>query len=76
MLKLLTVIVFIWLLFKTIGLTFKLTWGAAKIISSILMALALPLLIVCLIFVGGMALLVPLAVICLAAGILKVCVEA
>ena len=76
MLKLLTVIVFAWLFFKTIGMTLKLTWGAAKIIASILMAFALPLLIVCLIFVGGMALLVPLAVICLAAGILKVCVEA
>lgn len=76
MLELLTIIVFAWLLFKTIGLTFKLTWGAAKIIASILMALALPLLIVCLIFVGGVALLVPIAVICIAAGILKVCVEA
>ena len=75
MLKLLTVIVFIWLLFKTIGLTFKLTWGAAKIISSILMALALPLLIVGLLFVGGIVLIIPIIMVCIAAGITKLCIK-
>ena len=76
MFKLFTVIVFIWLLFKAIGLTFRLTWGAAKIISSILMALALPLLIVCLLFISGIALIVPVIMVCIAAGITKFCVEA
>lgn len=75
MLKLLTIIVFMWLLFKTIGLTLKLTWGAAKIISSILMAFALPLLIVGLLFVGGVVLLVPIVMVCIAAGITKLCIE-
>ena len=74
MLEVLTVIVFIWLLAKTINLAFKLTWGVAKVIASILIGLAFPVLIVCLVFVGGIALLVPIAVIGIAFGILKACV--
>lgn len=73
MFELLTVIVFVWLLVKAIGLAFKLTWSAAKVIASILMAVALPVLIICLVFVGGVALIVPVAVIGIAVGILKVC---
>lgn len=73
MLKLLTVIVFVWLLFTTIGLTFKLAWSVAKIISSILMALALPLLIAGLLFAGGIVLIVPIVMVCIAAGITKAC---
>lgn len=73
MFELLTVIVFVWLLVKAIGLAFKLTWSAAKVIASILMAVALPVLIICLVFVGGVALIVPVAVIGVAVGILKVC---
>ena len=75
MLELLTIIVFTWLLIKTIGFTLKLTWGVAKIVSSILMVLALPLLIVGLLFVGGIVLIVPIAMICIAAGIAKACVK-
>ena len=74
MLELLTVVIFAWLLIKTIGLTLKLTWGAAKIIASILIGLALPVLIICLVFAGGIALLVPIAVIGAAFGLLKACV--
>lgn len=74
MFELLTIIVFAWLLVKAIGLAFKLTWGAAKLIASILMVIALPLLIICLVFVGGIALLVPVAVIGISVGILKACV--
>lgn len=73
MFELLILFVFIWLLVKTIGLALKLTWGAAKIAASVLTALALPLLIVCLVFAGGIALILPLALIGLAAGILKAC---
>ena len=75
MLELLTIIVFSWLLIKTIGLTLKLTWGVAKIVSGILMVLALPVLIIGLLFVGGIALLVPIIMICIAAGITKACVK-
>ena len=75
MFELLTIIVFAWLLIKTIGLAFKLTWGMAKIIASILVVLALPLLIVCLLFVGGAILIVPVAMIGIAAGIMKSCIN-
>lgn len=74
MFELLTVIVFVWLLVKAVGLAFKLTWGVAKVVASILMAVALPVLIVCMVFVGGLALIVPIAIIALAFGLLKACV--
>ena len=73
MFELLTVVIFIWLLVKSIGLAFKLTWGAAKIVASILIGLAFPVLIVCFVFIGGIALLVPVIMIAIAAGILKAC---
>ncbi|MBQ3194819.1 MAG: hypothetical protein IIW56_04480 [Oscillospiraceae bacterium] len=76
MFELLTIVVFVWLLIKTIGLAFKLTWGMAKIVASILLVLALPLLIVCLLFVGGAILIVPVAMIGIAAGIMKSCIKA
>ena len=74
MLELLTAIVFIWLLVKTLGLAFKITWGVAKVIACIMMVLALPLLLVCLVFAGGIALLAPIVLIGIAFGILKACV--
>ncbi|MBR5523552.1 MAG: hypothetical protein IKV82_08830 [Akkermansia sp.] len=76
MFELLTIVVFVWLLIKTIGLAFKLTWGMAKIVASILLVLALPLLIVCLLFVGGAILIIPVAMIGIAAGIMKSCIKA
>ena len=74
MFELLTIAIFIWLLVKSIGLAFRLTWGVAKMIASILMVIALPVLIICLVFVGGLALMIPIAVIGLAFGLLKACV--
>jgi len=38
-----------------------------------LLVLAFPALLVCLLFVGGIALLIPIAMVGLAAGILKAC---
>ena len=73
MFELLVITIFIWLLAKSIGLAFKLTWGVAKIAASILIGLAFPVLIVCFVFVGGIALLVPVVMIAIAAGILKAC---
>lgn len=73
MFELLTIAIFLWLLVKTIGFAFRLTWGVAKITASILIGLALPVLILCLIFAGGIVLLVPLVMIAIAAGILKAC---
>ena len=73
MFELFAIILFIWLLGKAIGLAFKLTWGVAKAAASILMVIALPALVLCLLFAGGIALIVPLAIIGLAVGILKTC---
>ena len=73
MFELLIIAIFLWLLVKAIGLAFKLTWGFAKITASILIGLALPVLIVCFFFVGGIALLIPLVMIAIAAGIVKAC---
>ncbi len=74
MFELLTIALFIWLMAKVIGLTFKLTWGVAKVFASILMVLAVPVLFVCLLFVGGIALLIPIVLIAIAFGIVKACV--
>ena len=73
MFELLVIAIFIWLRAKSIGLAYKLTWGVAKIAASILIGLAFPVLIVCFVFVGGIALLVPVIMIAIAAGILKAC---
>lgn len=64
-------IVFLWLTGKTLGLAFRLTWGVAKIIASVLMAIALPAMVLALIFAGGIVLLVPLVLVALALGIIK-----
>ena len=73
MFELLTLAIFLWLFVKAVGLAFRLTWGIAKIAASILIGLAIPVLILCLIFAGGLLLLVPLVMIAIAAGILKAC---
>lgn len=73
MLEILTVAIFIWLMVKSIGFMLKLTWGAAKVAAAVLMVAALPALIVCLVFIGGIALLVPIGLIAIAALILKAC---
>ena len=74
MFELVTLVVFVWILIKSVGLMLRLTWGAAKIIAAILMVLAFPVLLVCLLFAGGIALLVPIAMISLAGIIVKSCV--
>ena len=73
MFELLVVILFCWLLVKTIGIALSLTWGAAKVLAAILLAIAVPVLIICLLFAGGVILLLPLALIGGAVGVLKAC---
>ena len=75
MFELLTIVVFLWLLGKTAGLMFKLSWGIAKLVSGIFLVLALPALILGLVFMGGIVLLVPIIMVCIAAGIIKACIE-
>ena len=74
MLELLLVIGFFWVFFKVLGLALRLAWGTAKIIASLLAGIALPLLVVCAVFAGGIALLLPLALVGIAFGLLKACV--
>lgn len=74
MLEILIVAAFVWLFFKTVGLGFRIAWGVAKIAASLLLILALPVLVICLIFAGGLVLLVPLAMIGAALGLLKTCI--
>ena len=74
MFEILVTIAFIWLFINVIGLTFKVTWGLAKIVAVILFALALPTLIGCLLLAGGVALLIPIALVGAAFGILKACI--
>lgn len=74
MIEILLTILFCWLFFKAIGLAFKVTWGAAKAVASILLAIACPLLALCLFFAGGILLLIPIALIAGAFGLLKACI--
>lgn len=71
--ELLVVILFGWLAIKAIGLALTLTWGAAKVLATILFVIALPVLFVCLLFAGGVVLLLPLVLIGGAVGVLKAC---
>lgn len=71
MLDFLVVILFCWLFFKALGLAFKAAWGTAKILASILFAIAVPMLVICVAFAGGIILLVPVALMGLAFGLLK-----
>lgn len=73
MLEVLFTVLFICLLFKVIGLAFRVAWGAAKIAASVLFTLAVPLLVLCLIFAGGMLILIPIAMLGAAFGLLKSC---
>lgn len=74
MLEILFTVLFVWLLMKTIGLAFRVAWSATKIVASILFSLAVPLLVLCLIFAGGLLVLVPLAMLGAAFGLLKSCI--
>ena len=74
MLELILFLFFCWLFFKVCALAFRVAWGVAKIVAVVLLALACPLLILSLIFAGGVILLIPIAIIALAFGLLKACV--
>lgn len=73
MLDILITVLFCWLFFKAMGLAFKAAWGVAKVIASILFAIAVPMLVLCLVFAGGVLLLVPVALIAVAFTLLKAC---
>ena len=72
MLDILLTVLFISLFIWTIKLIFKLTWGLAKIIAVILLIIALPTLVGCLMVAGGLILLIPVALLIGAIGIVKI----
>lgn len=74
MMELLIVILFCWLFFKAMGLALRMAWGTAKIVASLLFVIAVPVLVLCLVFAGGFLLLLPLALIGIAFGLVKACV--
>ena len=74
MLDILFTILFCWLLFKAMGIAFHVAWGTAKLIASLLFIVALPMLVLMLIFAGGLLLLVPVIMVTIAWAILKDCV--
>ena len=71
MLDILFTVLFCWLFFKAMGIAFHVAWGTAKLIASLLFAVALPMLVLMLVFAGGLLLLVPLAMVAIAWAILK-----
>lgn len=73
MVELLVLVLFCWIFFGSIRLMFKIAWGLAKILAVILLVLALPSLIGCLLFASGAILLVPIALVFIAWGLLKTC---
>ena len=74
MLDLILTILFLWLGFKALKLAFKVAWGTAKLIASILLVLALPALVGCLLFAGGILLLIPVALVAVAFTLLSNCI--
>lgn len=74
MFELLILVIFGWLFFKAIGLAFRITWGFAKILGTILCVIALPALVGCLLFASGIFLLLPVILIAAAFFLFKACI--
>lgn len=73
MITILILILFCWLFFKVLGLTFRITWSVAKLLVFVLLLLFVPAIIGCLLAAGGLLLLLPLGVLALLFCVLKVC---
>jgi hypothetical protein len=59
MFEILVTLLSLYFFIGAIKLALKITWGATKIVASILLSLAAPILILCLIFAGGAVILIP-----------------
>lgn len=71
MIDILLTVIFIALFVWTAKLLFKISWGIAKILATVLLVLAVPVLALCLIFAGGVALLIPILIVGGVIGIIK-----
>lgn len=74
MLALVTTILFVWLFAAAVGLLLKIAWSAAKVLAVFLLLSAVPVMLGCLLFAGGIAVLIPVGMLLLAAGLLKACI--
>ena len=73
MFDILVMIAFLWLFVKVFGLAFRLTRSLAKNVAVILFTLAIPVMILCLLFASGVVMLIPVALVVIALAILKAC---
>ena len=71
MFELLVVVIFSWLFVKVLKLAFSITWGLAKVAATVLCVLAGLLLVMCLLFASGLALIVPVLIVIGAYSMLK-----
>lgn len=74
MVELLVLILFCWIFFGSIRLMFKVAWGLAKVLAVVLLIMALPSLIGCLLYASGVILLLPVLLIAISWGLLKACI--
>ena len=73
MFEILVTLLSLYFFISAIKLALKITWGATKIVASILLSLAFPVLILCLVFAGGALILIPALFIAGAFALLKKC---
>lgn len=71
MFEILCTILFVWLFIKVFGLVFKVARSLTKVLATIFFVTALPALIVCFIFAGGILLLLPVGLLGLAFALLS-----
>ena len=71
MFEFLALVLFCWIFFKALRLAFRATWGIAKVLVWLVLLIAVPVFIGCLIFAGGLVILIPLALVGLVFGLLK-----
>ena len=73
MFEILVTLLSLWLFFGAVKLAFRLTWGATKIVASVLLGIAVPVMILCLVFAGGAVIFIPALLIGGAFAMLKKC---
>ena len=74
MLEILVTVLFCWLFFKAAGLAFRMAWGLTEVSASRLLGLAVPFVVLGLVFAGGIALLLPVVMIAIALALLADCI--
>ena len=73
MFEILVTLLSVWLFIGSIRLAFKIAWGTTKIIASVLLAIAVVILVLCLVFTSGAVILFPTLLMAGAFGMLRRC---